>query len=246
MIQDPLAEQQNAFGPYKMMLMMDPPQHTAFRRLIREEFTAPARSERTPRMQALARQIVDAVIEERRMRFREPQVAGEMPSYVIAELMGMPLEDGRELYKLTETIHTRARGTSAGRGAAAVFKMFEYGRKVIAREAGAAGGRPRNQLLQARSGRQASWRTSNSCCSSCCWSMPAATPRATCSPPACIALHGKPRSARMADGRPARAACASRARSCCAGPRPVIYMRRTAKARHRCSPAGKSRRATRW
>ena len=34
------------------------------------------------------------------------QIAGEMPSFVIAELMGLPLEDGRELYKLTEVIHT--------------------------------------------------------------------------------------------------------------------------------------------
>ena len=33
-------------------------------------------------------------------------IAGEMPSYVIAELMGLPLDDGRELYKLTEILHS--------------------------------------------------------------------------------------------------------------------------------------------
>ncbi|MFN9926329.1 MAG: cytochrome P450, partial [Phenylobacterium sp.] len=41
MISDPLAEA-GGFGPYKMMLMMDPPEHTGFRKLIRSEFTEPA------------------------------------------------------------------------------------------------------------------------------------------------------------------------------------------------------------
>ncbi|MBV9418640.1 MAG: cytochrome P450, partial [Alphaproteobacteria bacterium] len=128
MIQDPLAEG-GGFGPYKMMLMMDPPQHTAFRRLIRAEFTAPTAADKKPRMQELASQIVDAVIEKGECDFVS-QVAGEMPSYVIAELMGMPLDDGRELYKLTEAIHS-APGTSELSGGEAVMKMFEYGRKLI-------------------------------------------------------------------------------------------------------------------
>ena len=45
------------------------------------------------------------------------EVAGEMPSYVIAELMGMPLDDGRELYKLTETIHSAPETLPPGAGA---------------------------------------------------------------------------------------------------------------------------------
>jgi cytochrome P450 len=129
MIQDPLAQQN--FGPYKMMLMMDPPHHTAFRKLIRQEFTQPVSAGRTPRMQELARQIVDEVIEKGECDFVS-QVAGEMPSYVIAELMGMPLDDGRELYKLTEAIHTTAGGTPSPEGMGAVGKMFEYGTQLIA------------------------------------------------------------------------------------------------------------------
>ena len=72
MISDPAAEAAQGFGGYKMMLMMDPPQHTAYRKLIRNEFTAPVSADRTPRMNMLARQIVDAVIEDGRMRFRQP------------------------------------------------------------------------------------------------------------------------------------------------------------------------------
>jgi cytochrome P450 len=130
MITDPLTEQANAFGDYKMMLMMDPPQHTAYRRLIRNEFTVPVSAGRTPRMNALAKQIVDAVIAKGECDFVN-DIAGEMPSYVIAELLGIPLDDGRELYKLTEIIHTSPEAQAPGAGAAAVFKMFEYGRKVI-------------------------------------------------------------------------------------------------------------------
>jgi cytochrome P450 len=130
MISDPAAEAAQGFGGYKMMLMMDPPQHTAYRKLIRSEFTLPVSADRTPRMSALARQIVDEVIEAGECDFVS-QIAGEMPSYVIAELLGIPLDDGRELYKLTEAIHAAPESQEAGAGGMAVFKMFEYGRKVI-------------------------------------------------------------------------------------------------------------------
>jgi cytochrome P450 len=130
MITDPLAEA-GAFGPYKMMLMMDPPEHTAFRKLIRSEFTEPSARLRAERIQALAKQIVDAVIDRGACDF-VAEVAGEMPSFVIAELMGLPLSDGRGLYKLTEIIHTAPEALPPGAGGAAVAKMFEYGSGVIA------------------------------------------------------------------------------------------------------------------
>jgi len=131
MIRDSGPEESGAFGPYKMMLMMDPPDHTAFRKLIRSEFTLPAARLREDRIKALARQIVDAVIERGECDFVS-EVAGEMPSFVIAELMGLPLDDGRELYKLTETIHTAPEALPPGAGGAAVMKMFEYGSRVMA------------------------------------------------------------------------------------------------------------------
>jgi len=130
MITDPLAEA-GSFGPHKMMLMMDPPEHTGFRKLIRSEFTEPSARLRGARIQELAKQIVDAVIDKGECDFVN-EVAGEMPSFVIAELMGLPLEDGRELYKLTEIIHTAPEVQAPGAGGQAVLKMFEYGSKVIA------------------------------------------------------------------------------------------------------------------
>ncbi len=130
MITDPLAEA-GGFGHHKMMLMMDPPEHTGFRKLIRSEFTEPSARLRGGRIQELATQIVDAVIEGGECDFVN-DVAGEMPSFVIAELMGLPLSDGRELYKLTEIIHTAAEAQAPGAGGQAVMKMFEYASKVIA------------------------------------------------------------------------------------------------------------------
>jgi len=130
MITDPLADA-GSFGPHKMMLMMDPPEHTGFRKLIRSEFTEPSARLRGERIRQLAKQIVDAVIDKGECDFVD-QVAGEMPSFVIAELMGLPLEDGRELYKLTEIIHTAPEALPPGAGGQAVMKMFEYGSKVIA------------------------------------------------------------------------------------------------------------------
>jgi cytochrome P450 len=119
-----------AFEDAKMMLMMDPPEHTAFRKLIRGEFTKPAAASKETRLRQLAREIVNEVIERGECDFVS-QVAGEMPSYVIAELMGLPLDDGRELYTLTEIIHSAPESLPPNAARDAVMKMFGYAAGVI-------------------------------------------------------------------------------------------------------------------
>src|SRR5262245_46184575 len=131
MIADPLGS--IAFGDHKMMLMMDPPQHTAFRKLISREFMQAPAAGLKPRVDRLARQIVDAVIERGECDF-VADIAGEMPSYVIAELMGLPLDDGRKLYQLTETIHSVPEAVPEGAQARAVMEMFSYAQDVIAQK----------------------------------------------------------------------------------------------------------------
>lgn len=147
MIED-APDQEASFGGYKMMLMMDPPQHTAYRKLIRNEFTHPVTGERMPRMRALARRIVDAVAEKGECDFVK-DIAGEMPSYVIAELMGLPLDDGRELYKLTEILHSAAKSLPPGAHLEALQKMFDYGRGVIAEKRARPADDLATKLLQA-------------------------------------------------------------------------------------------------
>lgn len=130
MIADPTHEGVGRIGDAKMMLMMDPPQHTGFRKLIRAEFTKPAASGKETRLHELARQIVNSVIEKGECDFVS-EVAGEMPSYVIAELMGLPLDDGRKLYELTEIIHSAPETLPPGAADEAVMKMFGYAVEVI-------------------------------------------------------------------------------------------------------------------
>jgi cytochrome P450 len=133
MIADPSGDGEGGLGEARMMLMMDPPQHTGFRKLIRSEFTRPASADRGSRLRDLARRIVDAVIEKGECDF-VAEVAGEMPSYVIAELMGMPLEDGRALYELTEIIHSAPETLPPNAARDAVKKMFGYASQLIARK----------------------------------------------------------------------------------------------------------------
>jgi cytochrome P450 len=109
-----------------MMLNMDPPQHTKLRALVNKGFTPRMVAELRARISELAREIVDGVVERGECDF-VLDVAGELPSYVIAELMGIPLDDGRRLYALTERMHTAA-PTAAGiaDAQAAIVEMMSY------------------------------------------------------------------------------------------------------------------------
>lgn len=109
-----------------MMLNMDPPQHTKLRLLVNKGFTPRMVAQLHDRIHALARSIVDRVVARGACDF-VTDVAGELPSYVIAELVGIPLDDGRQLYRLTERMHTAA-PTEAGKldVMAAVGEMMAY------------------------------------------------------------------------------------------------------------------------
>lgn len=135
MIADPEPGSGMDFGDHRMMLMMDPPLHTEYRKLISREFTQGPAMEMAPWIRDFARQIVDAAIEKSNGG-RDPidfvaDIAGEMPSYVIARLMGLPLDDGRRLYEFTEIIHTAPETLPEGAQTEAVGKLFEYGMGVI-------------------------------------------------------------------------------------------------------------------
>jgi cytochrome P450 len=129
MIADPLAGSPASGGDHKMMLMMDPPQHTQFRRLISREFTQGPAASLRPRIRALASEIIDKVIHAGECDFVSA-IAGELPSYVIAELTGIPLDDGRKLYSLTEIIHSAPEALEEGAHIRAVMEMFAYAEKV--------------------------------------------------------------------------------------------------------------------
>ncbi len=148
MIADPESGMEMAFGEHKMMLMMDPPAHTRFRKIISREFTQGPAAALKPRAAELSRRIIDQVIEAGECDFVS-DVAGELPSYVIAELLGLPLDDGRKLYQLTETIHSAPETLPEGAQAQAVMQMFEYAQNVYDAKSGAPGDDLASQIIHA-------------------------------------------------------------------------------------------------
>jgi cytochrome P450 len=118
-------------GDHKMMLMADPPLHTRMRRMVSRDFTPGAARRLRPRIEELAVRIVDEVVERGECDL-VADIAGEMPSFVIAELLGIPLEDGRELYHLTETLHAASSAVGIEAQQAAFGQMFGYAQQVCA------------------------------------------------------------------------------------------------------------------
>ena len=118
-------------GDHVMMLTTDPPVHTRMRRLLSRQFTPRAAEALRPRVAELATRIVDQVVEAGSCDL-VTDLAGEMPSFVIAEILGIPLEDGRELYHHTEAIHSSEEVVSQEDRRAAVGHMFTYAQQVYA------------------------------------------------------------------------------------------------------------------
>jgi cytochrome P450 len=81
----------------------------------------------------LAQRIIDDVIEKGECDLVE-DIAGLMPSYVIADMLGIPHDDGVALYRLTETIHAAPESQPAGAAMGAVLEMFNYAREVWERK----------------------------------------------------------------------------------------------------------------
>lgn len=133
MIDDPSPDGGMGLGDHVMMLMADPPVHTRMRRLVSKEFTPRAAAALAPKVAELAVRIVDEVIERGECDL-VTDLAGEMPSFVIADVLGIPLEDGRELYHHTEALHASGEVVSSEDRAAAVGAMFAYAAEVYARK----------------------------------------------------------------------------------------------------------------
>jgi len=125
----PLPE--DAYQLQLMMLTMDPPRHTKLRSLVSKGFTPRQVAQLNDHIADMARQIVDDVMERGECDFVE-DIAGALPSYVIAELLGIPLADGRRLYELTETMNTGDIGDPSVKEAQ--MQMFTYGSELAARK----------------------------------------------------------------------------------------------------------------
>ncbi len=116
-------------APRKMMLYMDPPEHTRYRKLVSSAFTPRNVARWTQRIDALATDIVDRVCEQGACDL-VTDLAGEMPSALIAELMGIPRDDGRRLYVLTERMHASPDAIDDDARLTAAMEMLTYAQEV--------------------------------------------------------------------------------------------------------------------
>ncbi len=115
----------------QMMLFMDPPQHDRFKLLVSRGFTPKNAQLLTHRVAELSREIVDDVIERGECDL-VADVAGRLPSGLIAELMGIPRADGERLYELTEIMHTTDDAVhSREERMMAVIEMLTYAAGVV-------------------------------------------------------------------------------------------------------------------
>ena len=88
---DDLAQQQ------LIMLNMDPPLHTRYRRLVNKGFTPRMINQLHDRIHAATDTIIDDVIEQGSADF-VTDIAAELPLVVIAELLGVPNEDRHRMF----------------------------------------------------------------------------------------------------------------------------------------------------
>jgi cytochrome P450 len=82
------------------MLNRDPPDHTSLRRLVNKAFSPRRIEQLEARISDHARSLVARVRDLRRCDFAT-EIAGEMPLFVICEILGVPHTDRQRLYALT-------------------------------------------------------------------------------------------------------------------------------------------------
>jgi cytochrome P450 len=133
----------------QMMLNMDPPQHDRFKLLVSRGFTPRNAQRLTSRIDELSRDIVDGVIERGECDL-VADVAGRLPSALIAELMGIPRADGERLYELTEIMHTTDDAVAPPeKKAMAIAEMLGYAQQVAERKRADPGDDIASALVQA-------------------------------------------------------------------------------------------------
>jgi cholest-4-en-3-one 26-monooxygenase len=82
----------------RLMLTMDPPDHTRYRKLVNRGFTPRQMRMLEPHIREITAKILDEVIEQGGCDY-VVDVAAELPLQVIAEMLGVPMEDRHKLFE---------------------------------------------------------------------------------------------------------------------------------------------------
>ena len=111
-----------------MLLVMDPPQHTAYRQPLAPHFGARVIGRMEQQIRARCRAILEAAAEQGEVDFCH-DVAGPLPAQIIAEIMGLPQEDTAtiQLWAEVQTSGQDEEITSEYQGDNASVEMAMYG-----------------------------------------------------------------------------------------------------------------------
>ncbi|WP_405182650.1 cytochrome P450 [Nocardia sp. NBC_01377] len=109
----------------RMIMFMDPPEHAKWRRLVANEFTPRGAGRWAPFIDDLVEDILDEVSETGECELMT-QVAGLLPSYVVAELLGVSRADGVRLYELTEIMHSALDAVTNEQRQGAQVEMMKF------------------------------------------------------------------------------------------------------------------------
>ena len=96
-LEGPLAPPPGTEAAGSMMLFMDPPDHTRYRKLVNRGFTPRMIGALETHVRELTRGILDDALAKRDCDF-VVDIAAELPLEVIAELLGVPREDRHKLF----------------------------------------------------------------------------------------------------------------------------------------------------
>ena len=90
----------------RILVNMDPPAHTRYRRLITQSVASRAVERLTPRLEELSRRTIDGIAARGSCDF-VADVASKLPMQVICELLGVPETDWERLYACSNTMMAR-------------------------------------------------------------------------------------------------------------------------------------------
>lgn len=121
-----LPEKSHEF-PAGNLILMDPPRHTAFRKVIGRRFLHKSMSHLEPIVREVVDRLIDGFCEAGRVDLVE-EFAGAVPALVFADVLGVPRSRGREFQRwaaeLTSVPTTPEAGAAHQRAVACVRELF--------------------------------------------------------------------------------------------------------------------------
>ncbi|HVB92686.1 MAG TPA: cytochrome P450 [Acidimicrobiales bacterium] len=119
-----------------MMLNMDPPMHTRYRRLVNKGFTPRMIRDLETKVVASTNAIIDGVCERGTADFVE-EISAELPLQVIADLMGVPQEDRHLVFDWSNRMigsEDPEYQRDADAGGQAAMELFAYADELCAKK----------------------------------------------------------------------------------------------------------------